>query len=124
MRMPITHYATKCYGTIYAVCFAGLFPFNPSKHAKMITRHHNDPNPQASLFQVLLRDIVNPENPLVKLANTIDWKAFEEMFKDCYCPDNGRPACPVRVMVGLQYLRAIEGISDQDVLNTWCENPY
>lgn len=90
----------------------------------MITRHHNDPNPQASLFQVLLRDIVNPENPLVKLANTIDWKAFDEMFKDCYCPDNGRPACPVRVMVGLQYLRAIEGISDQDVLNTWCENPY
>ena len=90
----------------------------------MITPLRNDPHPQASLFQILLRDIVNPDHPLVLLTHAIDWEALETMFVDCYCQDNGRPACPIRVMVGLQYLRAIEGISDDDILAHWCENPY
>jgi IS5 family transposase len=80
--------------------------------------------PQADFFKTLLRGLVNPDHPLVRLAHSIDWDYFEDEFAEFYCHENGRPACPIRVMVGLQYLRAKEGISDDDVLAHWVENPY
>ena len=90
----------------------------------MITRLPKTPAPQPDFFRTLLKDFINPDNALVKLANAIDWDGLEVAFAKCYCDNNGRPACPVRVMVGLQYLKYLNGISDQDTLDHWCENPY
>ena len=58
------------------------------------------------------------------LADSIDWKSFEDALESRFCADNGRPSCPVRLMVGLQYLKYTAGLSDEGVLAEWCENPY
>ncbi len=36
----------------------------------------------------------------------------------------GRPAKPVRLMVGLLLLKQIENLSDERVVEAWVQNPY
>lgn len=45
-------------------------------------------------------------------------------FLDCTIKDIGRPAKAVRLMVGLLYLKAMYGESDESVVMKWVENPY
>ena len=79
---------------------------------------------QANLFKVMLRDIVSTTHELVLLRNAIDWTQFEKVLAPVYCQDNGRPSVPVRMMAGLTFLKYMYSLSDQDVLDNWCENPY
>jgi IS5 family transposase len=58
------------------------------------------------------------------LANQINWQLFEKSFKDLYCPDNGRPAKPIRRMVSLLILKHIRNLSDESVVEQWMENIY
>lgn len=79
---------------------------------------------QGDFFKVLLVDIINPQHPLVKLGQAIDWSHFTEVLGELFCEDNGRPAKPVRLMVGLQYLKYTYDLSDEGALAGWVENPY
>jgi len=79
---------------------------------------------QGSLFKVFLKDIVSDRHPLVKLANEVEWEVFEEKLSETFCENNGRPGLPVRLMVGLQYLKYTYGLSDEAVIEAWVENPY
>ena len=79
---------------------------------------------QGNLFKVMLRDIVSVKHELVLLRNAIDWDRFEKVLAPVYCADNGRPSIPVRMMVGLTFLKYMFGLSDQEVLDNWVENPY
>ncbi len=79
---------------------------------------------QSHLFKPLLRDIVSPRHAMVKLADAIDWQSFEAGLSEYFCADNGRPSCPVRLMVDLHYLKYASGMSDEAVLDEWLENPY
>ena len=79
---------------------------------------------QANLFKVMLRDIVFDRHELVLLKKAINWERFEKALEPAYCEDNGRPSIPVRMMVGLTFLKYMFGLSDQEVLDNWCENPY
>jgi len=78
---------------------------------------------QQSLF-FSLPDTLNPLHPLFVLANQIQWDIFEAGFKDLYCQDNGRPAKPIRLMVGLLILKHIRNLSDEAVVEQWSENLY
>lgn len=86
------------------------------------------PQPQPrdafSLFQAHFRQILNPEHPLVQLADAIDWPRFDAAFADCYSEDLGAPAKATRLMVGLQYLKYTFNESDESVVERWVENPY
>ena len=90
----------------------------------MMTETNTDKTVQKDMFKPLLRDIISMKHPLVRLADEIDWKSFDEGLRDCFCPDNGRPSCPVRLMVALQYLKFAFDLSDEAVLEDWVENPY
>lgn len=90
----------------------------------MLTRSDNGIQNQPDLFKPFLRDIVSPRHAMVKLADSIDWQSFEDGLSACFCADNGRPSCPVRLMVALQYLKYASGMSDEAVLDEWLENPY
>lgn len=61
---------------------------------------------------------------MVKLADAIDWQSFEDGLRECFCANNGRPSCSVRLMVALHYLKYASGMSDEAVLAEWLENPY
>ena len=78
---------------------------------------------QHSLF-FSLGSTLNHKHPLFIPANKIDWEMFEREFSPLYCPDNGRPAKPVRLMVGLLILKHIRDLSDESVVEQWSENNY
>ena len=80
--------------------------------------------PQANLFGIALERLCDRRHALVRLSQSIDWQAFEEAFGALYCEDNGRPAKPIRLMVGLHYLKALYGDSDEGIVEKWVENPY
>lgn len=75
-------------------------------------------------FFSLFQDLLNTKHPLFILANTVNWQVFEDAFLPLYCVDNGRPAKPIRLMVGLLMLKHIRTISDESVVEQWAENSY
>jgi len=79
---------------------------------------------EPELFRSLLSNIINLRHPLCQLADSIDWSDLHESLKDLYCEDFGRPAKSVRLMVGLNYLKYMKSFSDEQVVETWIENPY
>ena len=78
---------------------------------------------QASLFWDL-ESMLDSNRPLFKLANLVDWDLFESTFSPLYCQDNGRPAKPIRLMVGLLILKHLRNVSDETVVEQFTENAY
>jgi IS5 family transposase len=85
---------------------------------KKIIRSKNE-----DLFRSRLENIIDMRHPLVKLAGKIDWSRLEDQFKSYYS-EEGRPGLPIRLICGLQLLKHMEGISDEEVCGKWEENPY
>lgn len=71
-----------------------------------------------------LANLLNESHPLVKLAQQIDWRSFDEHFGTYYSEGTGRPATSTRLMVSLHYLKYTHDLSDEAVLRGWVENPY
>ena len=72
----------------------------------------------------LLLEQLNLKHPLVKLSEAIDWGTLETQFGQVMTANGGRRALPSRLMVGLHYLKALYGESDESVVAKWIENPY
>ena len=83
-----------------------------------------DPSPHADLFRHRLEHILDQRHELFRLSALIDWHEFDAAFGKLYCADNGSPAKATRLMVGLQYLKHLYGLSDDAVVKRWIENPY
>ena len=79
---------------------------------------------QLDLFRSHFDQLLNPDHPLVMLAQKIQWQRFDAAFADCYCPDTGAPAKAIRLLVGLHYLKHAFNESDESLLARWLENPY
>jgi len=78
---------------------------------------------QGSLF-FSFSDTLDQRHPLYILANKIDWGVFEKAFAPLYSDRMGRPAKPIRLMVGLLMLKHIRNLSDEMVVEQWSENIY
>ncbi|WKN42927.1 IS5 family transposase [Tunicatimonas pelagia] len=78
---------------------------------------------QTSLFTTDLIDCLNPNNRLYQLAQRLPWAAIEKDFEGYYSK-LGQPAKPIRLMVGLLMLKQLENLSDEVLVERWCENPY
>ncbi len=72
-------------------------------------------NTQPNLFHNQLRDMLDSHNHLIALSDTINWELFDESFAKYYSED-GRPAKPIRLMVGLLLLKQLENLSDANVV--------
>ena len=90
----------------------------------MKPRPSSQNDPQGDLFKVELATLIDPDHPLVRLASQIDWAFFERELGEHFCPTNGAPAKPVRLMVGLHYLKHTYNLSDEQTVLRWVENPY
>ena len=78
---------------------------------------------QGHLLYPDLLDHLNPKDPLLILAKNLPWDEFEKTFTPLYAI-KGRPAKPVRLMIGLLLLKQIERLSDERVIEAWVRNPY
>lgn len=91
------------------------------KFFKMVPKEKNQN--QGSLF-FSFSDALDQKHPLYILANKIDWGVFEKAFAPLYSARMGRPAKPIRLMVGLLMLKHIRNLSDEMVVEQWSENIY
>ena len=85
-------------------------------------KHESDP--ANDLFRNRLDNLIDLRHELVRLADTLDWSAFEEQWGLLFEDKRGAPALPTRMVAGLQYLKHIYKLSDEDVVRRWVENPY
>ncbi len=75
------------------------------------------------LFRARLDQIINMKHALVALANKIDWAWLDEQLAGCFS-DQGRPAEPVRFMIGMFLLKHTYGLSDEQLWDRWVHDPY
>ncbi len=75
------------------------------------------------LFRARLDRIVNMRHELVVLADKIDWAGLDEQLAGCFS-DQGRPAEPVRFMIGMFLLKHTYALSDEQVWGRWVHDPY
>ena len=78
---------------------------------------------QTNLFSPLLKQFVNTNHELILLAERIDWKYFENSFKDMYS-NTGQPGMPIRFMVGCLMLKRLYNLGDETLAAAWIMNPY
>ena len=78
---------------------------------------------QISFLLPDLEHQLDPRNALFRLARAMDWSVFEKEFRPLYCTE-GRPALPIRRLVGLLMLKSLRNLSDEEVVVFWSENPY
>ncbi len=75
------------------------------------------------LFRMKLEHMLDQRNTLYRMAGKLDWAAAEAQFGGLYA-EVGRPALPIRLMVGLHYLKHAFNESDETVVARLVENPY
>jgi IS5 family transposase len=93
----------------------------PCKIMTMIPKKR--PENQSSLF-FSLEETLDPRHPLFILTHRINWAMFNREFSKLYHADNGRPAKPIRLIVGLLILKHLRDLSDESVVEHWSENIY
>jgi len=79
---------------------------------------------QGELYQARLSWLLDQSHPLFGLAEAIDWEFFEREFGSLYVERKGRPGLPMRLLVGLHYLKHLYDVSDERVVAGFLENPY
>jgi len=78
---------------------------------------------QTSFLMSTLAEQLDPRQPLKQLAEAMPWSEFESAFGKFYSTE-GRPAKPVRLMVGLLLLKQMFNQGDETVVAAWVQNPY
>ncbi len=59
-----------------------------------------------------------------QLSDSIDWQSIEEELAEAYPATTGNPNKPIRLMVGLHYLRYMFSLSEESIVWAYIENPY
>jgi len=75
------------------------------------------------LFRSRLDQIINMKHELVVLAERIDWAWLDDELSGCFS-ETGRPAEPVRFMIGMFMLKHTYGLSDEQTWERWVQDPY
>jgi IS5 family transposase len=81
-------------------------------------------NQQNQLFWSRLSVQLSQNHPLIQLSKLIDWESFENDFSQLFVEKVGQPAKPVQLVVGILMLQHMYGLSDENIVYRWVENPY
>lgn len=82
---------------------------------------------QARLFEdagPALVDFIDMKNPLVRLADSMQWEVFEDHWRSLYSNAGGQMASAGRRVAGLLMLKHMEALSDERLMVVWVTNPY
>lgn len=79
---------------------------------------------KSKMAEIKLEDILDKKHALYQLANRLNWDSLIDGFGPYYSEGPGRPEVPIRIVVGLHYLKYLENESDESVVEKFCENPY
>lgn len=84
---------------------------------KPVKADHDD------LFKTRLDLFINPKHELVQLADLTDWDWIDDQVAECFS-DQGRPAEPSRLMIGMFMLKSTYDLSDEELWARWVNDPY
>ena len=84
----------------------------------------SSPGHQTNLFGTDLLQQLDRNDPLLRLADAIAWRELDQAFSRHYTQGHGRPAKPIRLMVGLLMLKQLENLSDEALVLQFKRNPY
>ena len=56
------------------------------------------------------------KHELVQLSDAIDWERFINKFGAYFYEHKGRPGLPMRLVVGLIYLKYLYNLSDEEIV--------
>ena len=95
-------------------------------------RHQVSPSETAAartddFFRSRLDQMIDLRHPLVRLCEVMPWTVLERELSGVLPPapaGAGRPALPLRMVIGLLYLKHAYNLSDEQVCARWLENPY
>ena len=79
--------------------------------------------PQGNFLMPDLTSLLDAKQVIYVLAGKIDWAGLERAFEGHYHA-LGRPALPIRRLVGLLMLKQLFNLSDERVVEQWSQNPY
>src|SRR5260370_17219523 len=79
---------------------------------------------EGELYQARLSWLLEQSHPLYGLAEAIDWEFFAKEFGVLYVEQKGRPGLPMRLLVGLHYLKHLYEVSDERVVAGVVEKRY
>ncbi|TXC79643.1 IS5 family transposase [Paraburkholderia azotifigens] len=82
------------------------------------------PVSEGDFFRQPLREQINLKHSLVRLADLIRWDQLDRAMSESFRSHRGRPATSTRLIAGLLYLQHAFGLSDEEVVWQWVENPY
>jgi IS5 family transposase len=74
------------------------------------------------LFKTPLERFIDRDQPLVLLADRIDWDGLASKVA-VYFSKEGRPAVPARFMLGMLILKSMENLSDEELFTRWPRDP-
>ena len=76
---------------------------------------------QSAFLFPLLEDICDKKNPYVRLAHVIDWERLVRLVEPCFPKGikEGRKSLSPRLVISLLMLRAMNKLSDRDVVEKW-----
>jgi len=84
---------------------------------------HTQKSYNLNFFDRSIEGFANMDHELIQLADNIDWSKIEKSLEGHYC-NYGRKAIQTRLLVGLQMLRWMYGLSDEAVCARWVNDPY
>ena len=67
---------------------------------------------------------LNPNNRWVRLANSIPWDEFRNIYHKTLRKDFGRPAKDARLVIGAMIIKYKKGLPDEEVIPEIQENPF
>lgn len=71
-----------------------------------------------------LVDFIDLKNPLVRLADSIQWEIFENHWRSLFSDAGGPMANSGRRVAGLLMLKHMEALSDERLMEMWVRDPY
>ena len=76
---------------------------------------------QSAFLFPLLEDICDKKNPYVRLAHVIDWERLVRLVEPCFPKGikEGRKSLSPRLVISLLMLKAMNKLSDRDVVEKW-----
>lgn len=78
-----------------------------------------------SLYRNLYDIVVDKNNKLRKIKETIDFSFVNKMLEGSYCKYHGRPAKEPEMMFKLMFLKTMYNLSDEEVIeNSKCNMAY
>jgi transposase, IS5 family len=82
-------------------------------------------NPQSDFSEIPFSELIyDPDHPLLKLAQNIDWNSLLSQLQRFYSPDRGCPSAPLRAQAANLMLKYLKNLPDREAVTLVYENIY